>query len=183
MHVWFFNPKDNTNGSCVDQNTNLPSFWPIDQKPSILHWKLFWSLNSNVKWVDFDQWVKKTWFCVLINAIFLGHAVFWTGLSLSQCQCQQGSNKGKVNLIFRYLRASRFIFWYVVFLVSCDSVIFVSELVVPSAVPVPTELNHIWWLCDIWNSKMWLQDEMHRCSFKSTEGFYMKAVQNPSQQK
>ena len=35
--VWFFNPKNVTIGSGVDQNKKSPSFWPIGQKMLILH--------------------------------------------------------------------------------------------------------------------------------------------------
>ena len=37
--IWFINPKTMSSG--VDQNTKLPSFEPIGQKPLILHRKLF----------------------------------------------------------------------------------------------------------------------------------------------
>ena len=45
----FFNPKNVTSGSGVDQTWKTPSFSPIGQKPPILHGILFLSLNSNVK--------------------------------------------------------------------------------------------------------------------------------------
>ena len=35
--VWFFNPKNVTIDSVVDQNKKSPSFWPIGQKILILH--------------------------------------------------------------------------------------------------------------------------------------------------
>ena len=60
--VWFFNPKNVTTGSSIDQNQKLPSFWPIGQKcpfsmeNSLLPLK---TLNSHVKLAFSDQWVKK----------------------------------------------------------------------------------------------------------------------------
>ena len=49
----FFNPKNVTIGSGVDQNKKLPSFCPIGQKPPILHENLVIRTISHVKWVVF----------------------------------------------------------------------------------------------------------------------------------
>ena len=58
----FFNPKNVTIGSGVDQNKKSPSFWPIGQKMLILHGNLEFLMpgeNFPLKRSIFDQWVKK----------------------------------------------------------------------------------------------------------------------------
>ena len=52
----FFNPKNATIGSLVDQTWKTPSFSPIGQKSPILHENLVIRTISHVKWVVFDQW-------------------------------------------------------------------------------------------------------------------------------
>ena len=52
--MWFFNPKNVTIGSGVDQNKKLPSFWPIGQKMLILHENLEFLMPGSMGQKDGD---------------------------------------------------------------------------------------------------------------------------------
>ena len=45
--MWFFNPKNVTIGSGVDQNKKLPSFWPIGQKMPFFIVKLSLAIENS----------------------------------------------------------------------------------------------------------------------------------------
>ena len=85
-----------TNGSGVDQNNKLPSFWPMFQEMLILHENLEFLMAKEtfpLKRAIFDQWVKKmAIFCfenarangnifrvkkshISLRSVFLGHPV------------------------------------------------------------------------------------------------------------
>ena len=100
--VFFFNPKNATIGSGVDQNKKLPSFWPIGLKMLILHENLEFLMpgeNFPLKKVNFWPMgqkdgdflflinarangnifrVKKSHICVFLNILYMYKFIYLT---------------------------------------------------------------------------------------------------------